>query len=250
MNQAFAHQLGLKTQKTNVGAQKIDVTTLETYRIVVSAFFILDKDGRERFFEESFLLADVKLDVVLGMSFLTISNTDVDFQAQDLQWRFYITGDILLTTRQIELIGKKEFAIAALDLKYKVFVIYVATLSINSDNEVYPLRRAQIAHLKADEALIGVLSEYTDLADIFSPKLATKLPEHIEINDYAIKLVDNEQILYGPIYSLGPVELEILKAYIKNNLANSFIRPSKSPAGVLIFFNKKPDGSIRLYVDY
>ena len=46
------------------------------------------------------------------------------------------------------------------------------------------------------------------------------------------------------------MELETLKAYIKNNLANRFIRPSKSLAGALILFDKKPDGSLRLYVDY
>ncbi len=44
-----------------------------------------DKDRRERFFEASFLLADVRPDIVLGMPFLTMSNTDVDFQARDLQ---------------------------------------------------------------------------------------------------------------------------------------------------------------------
>ncbi len=43
-----------------------------------------DKDGSQWFFEESFLLADVKLDIMLEMSFLTISNADIDFQAQDL----------------------------------------------------------------------------------------------------------------------------------------------------------------------
>ena len=42
----------------------------------------------------------------------------------------------------------------------------------------------------------------------------------------------------------------MLKAYIKNNLANGLIRPSKSPAGAFIFFNKKPNGSLRLCVDY
>ncbi len=46
------------------------------------------------------------------------------------------------------------------------------------------------------------------------------------------------------------MELETLKAYIKNNLASSFIRPSKSPARAPILFNKKPDGSLRLYIDY
>ena len=46
------------------------------------------------------------------------------------------------------------------------------------------------------------------------------------------------------------MELEILKTYIENNLANGFIRPSKSPAGASILFDKKPDGSLRLCVDY
>ncbi len=49
MSQTFAQQLGLKICKTNVGVQKIDGTTLEIYKIVVSTFSVLDKDGRERF---------------------------------------------------------------------------------------------------------------------------------------------------------------------------------------------------------
>ncbi len=53
--------------------------------MVVSTFSILDKDGRERFFQKSFLLADFKPDIVLEMPFLTMSNVDIDFQARDLQ---------------------------------------------------------------------------------------------------------------------------------------------------------------------
>ncbi len=115
---------------------------------------------------------------------------------------------------------------------------------------MHPSRRAQIAHLKADKAPIEVPSEYADFADIFSPKLAAELSEHTGINDYAIELEDDRQPPYGPIYSLGPVELETLKAYIENNLASGFIRSSKSPARALIFFDKKLDGSLRLCVDY
>ena len=56
---------------------------------------------------------------------------------------------------------------------------------------MYPLRRAQIAHLKADKALSKVSSKYADFADVFSPKLVTELLEHTGINDYTIKLVDD-----------------------------------------------------------
>ena len=55
----FTSQLGLKIWKTNIEVQKIDGTTLETYEMVVSIFSLSNKDGQERFFEKSFLLADV-----------------------------------------------------------------------------------------------------------------------------------------------------------------------------------------------
>ncbi len=142
MSQAFASQLGLKIRKTNVGAQKINGITLETYEMVVSTFFVSDKDNRKRFIEESFLLADVKPDVVLGMPFLNMSHGDVDFQAWDLQWRSYTTGDVLLTTMRVELLGKKEFAVAALDPEHEAFVVHIAALSIDSTDEVHPSRRA------------------------------------------------------------------------------------------------------------
>ena len=46
------------------------------------------------------------------------------------------------------------------------------------------------------------------------------------------------------------MELKILKAYIKNNLVNSFIRPSKFSIGALILLNKKSNKSLQLYVNY
>ncbi len=93
-------------------------------------------------------------------------------------------------------------------------------------------------------------SKYADFTDVLSPKLVTELLEHTEINNHAIELRDDWQPPYSSIYNLGPVELKILKVYIKNNLANGFIRPSKSPVIVLILFNKKSDSSFRLCVNY
>ena len=99
-------------------------------------------------------------------------------------------------------------------------------------------------------APISMSKKYSDFADIFSPKPALELFELTEINDYAIKLVDNQQLPYGPVYSLDSVKLETLKTYIKTNLVNGFIRVSKSPAKALILFDKKPNKSLQLYVNY
>ncbi len=187
ISQAFVHQLGLKTWKTNVKAQKFDGTTLEIYRMVVFTFSVLNKDDRERFFEESFLLADVKSDVVLGMPFLTMSNIYIDFQAWNLQWRSYTIRNILPTTKQVELIGKKKFVVVTLDPEYKAFVVYIAALRVNLGDEVYSLRKAQIAYLQMDKAPTEVPNKYADFADIFSPKLPAKLFEYPRIHDYTIE---------------------------------------------------------------
>ncbi len=182
---------------------------------------------------------------MLGMPILAMSNADIDFQARDLQWRSYTIGEVLSTTRQFELIGKKEFVAAALDPEHEAFVVHVAALSVDLGNEVHPSKRAQMAYLKADKAATKVPSKYAYFIDVFSPRLATKLLKNTGINDHTIELMDDWQPLYGPIYNLELVELEILKAYIENNLANSIIRPFKSPAGGPIIFEKNLDGSLR-----
>ena len=81
ISQAFIIELGLKIRKTNIDTQKNNSTTLKIYRIIVSIFSISDKDDREKIFEKNFLLADIKLDIVVEILFVTISNTNVNFQA-------------------------------------------------------------------------------------------------------------------------------------------------------------------------
>ncbi len=85
------------------------------------------------------------------------------------------------------LIEKKKFAVVAPDPKHKLFIVYMATLNIDSDDEINPSKKAQIAYLKADEAPSKLSNKYADFADVFSPKLAIELPEHMKINDHTIK---------------------------------------------------------------
>ena len=163
--------------------------------------------------------------MLLGMPFLTLSGADVDFLDWELRWRTYTTEEALPTTRRVELVGKKEFAAAALDPESETFVVHVASLSSvaspsSSPLDVHPSRRPQIDGLIVEKAPTKVPVEYADFA--FSPDLASELPEHTGINDHSIELVD----------------------------ANGFIRPSKSPAGAPILFDRESDGSLRLCVGY
>lgn len=65
------------------------------------------------------------------------------------------------------------------------------------------------------------------ILNVFSSDSTVELPKHIYINNHLINLIDNKQLLYDLIYNLKPMELQILKTYIKINLANNFIKPSK-----------------------
>ena len=142
---------------------------------------------------------------------------------------------------------------AALDPGHETFVVHIASFespSSTQEGDVYSFCRAQISALVANEASTSIPTEYSDFANVFSPELASELPKHTRINDHAIELVDNRQPLYGPIYSLGLIELETLKTYIETNLKNGFIKPSKFSAGASIFYDKKLDGRLQLCVDY
>ena len=50
MNLTFAQKVGLYIRKTNVGAQKIDDSGLETFEIVIADLEMENKIGRSRFF--------------------------------------------------------------------------------------------------------------------------------------------------------------------------------------------------------
>ena len=77
MTRAYASKLGLQVYHSNVGAQKIDGSTLQMFGIVLANFQVEDKLGRTRFFQETFLLANISIEVVLSMSFLILSNADI-----------------------------------------------------------------------------------------------------------------------------------------------------------------------------
>ena len=115
---------------------------------------------------------------------------------------------------------------------------------------VHSKRQAKVRALLFNKAPIKVLAGYSDYNNVFSAENAAELLKNTKMDEHAIKLEEDKQPLFWPIYSLGSVELETLKIYIKANLANGFIQPSKSLTKVPIFFDQKPDKSIRLCVNY
>ena len=79
MTPRYASKLGLKVRPTDVGAQKIDGSTLKTFGMVLASFQVEDTLRRAQFFQEIFLMADLSIKVVLRMPFFTLSNANIKF---------------------------------------------------------------------------------------------------------------------------------------------------------------------------
>ena len=52
------------------------------------------------------------------------------------------------------------------------------------------------------------------------------------------------------MYSLSKTELEALREFLDENIANGFIRPTRWPCGAPILFVKKKGGALHLCVDF
>lgn len=98
--------------------------------------------------------------------------------------------------------------------------------------------------------LARVPKVYHDLIKTFSKKESDKLPPHREY-DHKIKLTEEVNSLkYHPLYHMTVEELKVLKDWITENLDKGFIEHSSAPFAAPVLFIKKPNGSLRLCIDY
>lgn len=159
--------------------------------------------------------------MVLGILFFILRNAQIRFVEYKLVWKTYSTAGAFFITRKVEIIGEKKYASTALNKKDETFVVYMTALNI-IDLNIHPSQKARISLL--DVKKITIPFKYANYTNIFSLDSMVELLEYISINNHSIDLINNKQSPYSLIYSLEPVELEILKIYIETNLVNSFIR--------------------------
>lgn len=250
MQSSFKKKLDLCICKINVNTQKINSSRLQIYGIVLGLFWVDKKDGKPHFFEETFLLADISIDIAFKISFFTLNNIVVNFNNQELKWSLYITAKALFTIKQIEMVGRKEFVVIVLNLENDIFVVYILSLTISDMSKIHPFCRAQIASLQVEGTLTTVFPEYLNFLYVFSLKLVAEFLEYTKINNHVINLFDDKKLLYKPIYSLESMKLETLNIYIKTNLVNNFIRSSKLSLSAQIFLVPKRDGIFCLCINY
>ena len=97
--------------------------------------------------------------------------------------------------------------------------------------------------------LDGLPKEYWQYQDLFMNEKAEMLAPRRTFN-HGIDLKEGAPPPWGPIYPMSAYQLEELNKYLCKMLAKGKIVHSKSPAGAPILFVPKPDGRLRLCVDY
>lgn len=92
-------------------------------------------------------------------------------------------------------------------------------------------------------------SDYDSYRDVFDKAEADKLPIH---RPYDHKIVLEEPLPnhWSPLYRQNAEELQATKEYVQEHLQKGFIETSRSPFASPILCVKKPNGGLRICVDY
>ena len=100
------------------------------------------------------------------------------------------------------------------------------------------------------ESLTTIIEkELEENKDVMPDELPRTLPPRLEV-DHKIKFEVGAKPPAQAPYHMAPPESEELRKQLKELLEADHIHPSKAPYGEPILFQKKKDGSLRLYIDY
>jgi len=94
-----------------------------------------------------------------------------------------------------------------------------------------------------------VLQKFLRWKKVFGKMELERMPTR-KIWDHAIDLKETFKPLKGRIYPLSKDESKEIQKFVDDQLRKGYIRPSKSPQTLLVFFMGKKDGKKRMVMDY
>jgi hypothetical protein len=101
-----------------------------------------------------------------------------------------------------------------------------------------------------EQILAKLPFNYADFVDVFSKSQSNKLPFYRSL-DHKIELLPDVTFLRAhPLYSMFTEQLVALKEYLTENLRKEWIVSSGAEYGSPVLFAKKPNGGLRLCVNY
>jgi len=101
--------------------------------------------------------------------------------------------------------------------------------------------------LSDDPTVQALLTEYSDVFSMEIPPFNPDAPREVTLT---IPTEPGAKPPSRPLYRYSPREYEAIKEYITELVNKGLIQPSISPYGAPVIFVPKPDGSLRMCIDY
>ena len=225
-------------------------------------------------------LADGSVVQVLHECTLTVRiqghKSKVTCYVMDLSGKFsVILGEDWMEAEQVKL----DYADKSLQVKKKGRYIHLYPREMDSEPEIPdPQGFVLLSSIQVKRALrrgcshfminviddgITPLSIQEQYAHPTSPKISALLEKYKDIFKeggdglppdrglgHAIITEPGAKPPFRPMYRLSPLEMEEVERQVKSLLAAGLIEPSTSPYGASVLFVNKPDGSLRMCLDY
>jgi len=176
-----------------------------------------------------------KTEVILEMPWLAVHNPEINWE----------TGEVKMT-RYLPLCGgksqKKEKVKRVATEEEEKIVHWV----IDDKEDWGKEKEMEEDHRKIEEM---VPKKFLKWKKVFRKVESERMPTK-KIWDHAIDLKEMFKPRKGKIYSLSKNKREEVQNFIENQLRKGYIRPSKSPQTLPVFFVGKKDGSKWMVMDY
>ena len=146
---------------------------------------------------------------------------------------------------------------------HKMYLVHIREIlegqgaqSVQPDSESAPVENWYAEQPQSSPMLAGdspvdrvkldrLLQEYADVLRDLPAGLPPERPVH-----HSIPLVPGAQPVHRRCYRMSPAEREVVQEYVEKLLKNGWVVPSTSPWGAPILLVPKPDGTMRVCVDY
>jgi hypothetical protein len=229
-----ATEMRLGRDKADVRVQTIGGQPLKVYGKYCADTCATDDAGESHTKGQRYLAANIEgFELILGFDWLQEVNPEVDWAAGT--WRYRLASE-----PRVKTISVKELMEEAKTGTVGMLWVQPA-----------PAESMLTAHitLAGVTAEVELPVEFQRFARVFDDPSDDPFATDTKVT-HSIPLEEGATVPYGPIYPLSARELQVLREYLETALEKGWIRPSESAAGAPILFVPKPDGSMRLCVDY
>lgn len=144
------------------------------------------------------------MEIVFRMFFLLFSNSDCELNTNKLTWGLYTIAETLTILKKVNLINQDELAL------------------------MHPSWTLFLAPLQQEKLYQKSLENIQSIPAFFLPDLTIELLDNTGRNGHAIELVKSKQSLNRRIYSLSPIEFEILTTFNETYRKPRFVQSFKS----------------------